>query len=56
MKHCINHAKHEGIVGCNIKTHEQFNPAAEWLFCLTWARIEQCKPYLNVGLPKKFIM
>lgn len=26
--------------------------SAEGLFRLTWARIEQCRPYLHVGLPK----
>ena len=29
--------------------------SAEGLFRLTWARIEQCRPYFNVGVPKKFI-
>jgi hypothetical protein len=28
--------------------------SAEGLFRLTWARIEQCRPYLNVGIPKSF--
>lgn len=26
--------------------------SAEGLFRLTWARVEQCRPYLNVGIPK----
>jgi hypothetical protein len=29
--------------------------SAEGLFRLTHARIEQCKPYLNVGIPTKFM-
>jgi hypothetical protein len=29
--------------------------SAEGLFRLTWARIEQCRPYLNVGIPSKFM-
>lgn len=29
--------------------------SAEGLFRLTWARIEQCKPYLNTGLPPRFL-
>ena len=28
--------------------------SAEGLFRLTWARIEQCRPYFNVGIPKTF--
>lgn len=28
--------------------------SAEGLFRLTWARIEQCKPYYNVGIPQNF--
>jgi hypothetical protein len=28
--------------------------SAEGLFRLTWARIEQCRPYLNVGIPRQF--
>jgi hypothetical protein len=28
--------------------------SAEGLFRLTWARIEQCRPYFNVGIPSKF--
>ena len=30
--------------------------SAEGLFRLTWARIEQCKPYYNVGIPKSFTL
>jgi hypothetical protein len=30
--------------------------SAEGLFRLTWARIEQCKPYLNIGIPARFIV
>lgn len=29
--------------------------SAEGLFRLTWARIEQCKPYLQVGIPSRFL-
>ena len=29
--------------------------SAEGLFRLTWARIEQCRPYFNVGIPQKFL-
>jgi hypothetical protein len=29
--------------------------SAEGLFRLTWARIEQCQPYLSVGIPKHFL-
>ena len=29
--------------------------SADGLFSLTWARIEQCQPYLNVGIPKYFL-
>jgi hypothetical protein len=29
--------------------------SAEGFFRLTWARIEQCKPYVHVGLPSKFL-
>jgi hypothetical protein len=29
--------------------------SAEGLFRLTWARIEQCRPFLNVGIPKQFL-
>jgi hypothetical protein len=28
--------------------------SAEGLFRLTWARIEQCRPYFNVGIPSQF--
>jgi len=28
--------------------------SAEGLFRLTWSRIEQCRPYFNVGIPKTF--
>jgi len=28
--------------------------SAEGMFRLTWARIEQCRPYLNVGIPQSF--
>ena len=28
--------------------------SAQGLFRLTWARIEQCRPYLHVGIPKSF--
>jgi hypothetical protein len=28
--------------------------SAEGFFRLTWARIEQCRPYLRVGIPKQF--
>ena len=28
--------------------------SAEGLFRLTWARIEQCRPYFNVGIPQSF--
>ena len=28
--------------------------SAEGLFRLTWTRIEQCRPYLHVGIPKTF--
>ena len=28
--------------------------SAEGFFRLTWARIEQCRPYLNVGIPQSF--
>ena len=28
--------------------------SAEGLFRLTWARIEQCRPYLQVGIPQSF--
>lgn len=28
--------------------------SAEGMFRLTWARIEQCRPYLAVGIPKNF--
>ena len=28
--------------------------SAEGLFRLTWARIEQCRPYLDVGIPRQF--
>ena len=28
--------------------------SAEGIFRLTWARIEQCRPYLNVGIPPSF--
>ena len=30
--------------------------SAEGLFRLTQARIEQCRPYFNVGIPTKFLM
>ena len=30
--------------------------SAEGLFRLTWARIEQCRPYMNVGVPKHFLV
>jgi len=30
--------------------------SAEGFFRLTWARIEQCQPYLQVGIPPKFIV
>jgi hypothetical protein len=30
--------------------------SAEGLFRLTWARIEHCKPYYNVGIPKSFTL
>ena len=30
------------------------NASAEGLFRLTWARVEQCRPFFNVGIPKKF--
>ena len=30
--------------------------SAEGLFRLTWARIEQCKPFYNVGIPQSFNM
>jgi len=29
--------------------------SAEGLFRITWARIEQCRPYLNVGIPRGLI-
>ena len=29
--------------------------SAEGLFRLTWARIEQCRPYFNVGIPPNFL-
>jgi len=29
--------------------------SAEGLFRLTWARIEQCRPYAGIGLPKRFL-
>lgn len=29
--------------------------SAEGLFRVTWARIEQCQPYLTVGIPKHFL-
>jgi hypothetical protein len=28
--------------------------SAEGMFRLTWARIEQCRPYFSVGIPKNF--
>jgi hypothetical protein len=28
--------------------------SVEGLFRLTWARIEQCRPYFDVGIPKDF--
>jgi hypothetical protein len=28
--------------------------SAEGMFRLTWARIEQCRPYFGVGIPKNF--
>jgi hypothetical protein len=28
--------------------------SAEGFFRLTWARIEQCRPYLQVGIPQTF--
>ena len=28
--------------------------SAEGLFRLTWTRIEQCRPYLNIGIPQHF--
>ena len=30
--------------------------SVEGLFRLTWARIEQCRPYFNVGIPKHFLI
>ena len=30
--------------------------SAEGLFRLTWARIEQCRPYMNVGIPRHFLI
>jgi len=30
--------------------------SAEGLFRLTWARIEQCRPYFHVGIPQKFFV
>jgi hypothetical protein len=30
------------------------NASAEGLFRLTWARVEQCRPFFNVGIPTKF--
>lgn len=30
--------------------------SAEGLFRLTWARIEQCRPYFHVGIPQKFFI
>jgi hypothetical protein len=29
--------------------------SAEGMFRLTWARIEQCRPYFAVGIPHAFI-
>ena len=29
--------------------------SAEGLYRLTWARIEQCRPYVNSGIPPKFV-
>jgi hypothetical protein len=29
--------------------------SAEGLFRITWARIEQCRPFFNVGIPRNFI-
>jgi len=29
--------------------------SAEGMFRLTWARIEQCRPYFNVGIPARFL-
>jgi hypothetical protein len=28
--------------------------SAEGMFRLTWARVEQCRPYLSVGIPQNF--
>jgi hypothetical protein len=30
------------------------NASAEGMFRLTWARIEQCRPFFSVGIPTKF--
>jgi hypothetical protein len=29
--------------------------SVEGLFRLTWARIEQCRPYFSVGIPPNFL-
>lgn len=32
------------------------NASAEGLFRLTWARIEQCRPFFHVGIPSQFMI
>jgi hypothetical protein len=46
----------EKWVSMSVACHKWWreNASAEGLFKLTWARIEQCRPYFHVGIPPTF--